>query len=80
MGKMFLASKRVNKGITNRDRFWVLQIEQEGLQIGTTLGISNCGKKITNRGRDFKSGQRDLQSGQRFQIGARGISNSGQEL
>ena len=31
---------------------------QEGLQIGTALGISNRGKEITNRGkRDFKSGQ-----------------------
>ena len=31
---------------------------QEGLQIGTALGISNRGKEITKRGkRDFKSGQ-----------------------
>ena len=32
--------------------------EQEGLQIGAALGISNRGKKITNCGRDLKSGQR----------------------
>ena len=43
---------------------------QEGLQIGTALGISNRGKKITNRakevsiwGRDYKSGQEGLQIG-----------------
>ena len=53
--------------------------EQEGLQIGTALGISNRLKEITNWGRDFKSGQRDFKSGQRLQIGARGISNWGRD-
>ena len=47
---------------------------QEGLQIGAALGISNRGKKITNRGRNFKSGQRDLKSRQILQIGAGRIS------
>ena len=51
--------------------------EQEGLQIGVALVISNRDKKITNQGRDFKSGQRDFKSWQRLQIGARGISNRG---
>ena len=43
---------------------------QEGLQTGAALGISNRGKKITNRakevsiwGRDYKSGQEGLQIG-----------------
>ena len=43
--------------------------EQEGLQIEAALGISNWGKKITNRSSDLKSGQRDLKSGQKLQIG-----------
>ena len=30
--------------------------EQEGLQIGSALGIFNRGKEISNRGRDYKSG------------------------
>ena len=44
--KIFRVTKQGNKGITIR----------------AALGISNRGKKITNRGRDFKSGQ-ELQIG-----------------
>ena len=43
---------------------------QQGLQIKAALGISNRGRKITNRGRDYKSGQEG------FQIGAE-ITNRG---
>ena len=46
---------------------------QETLQIGAAKGISNRGKKITNRGRDFKSGQR-------LQIGARETINWGRDF
>ena len=49
--------------------------EQEVLQIGAALAISNQGKKIANWGRDFKSGQSDFKLEQRLQIGARGNSN-----
>ena len=43
---------------------------QEGLEIGTTLGIWNRGKKITNWSRDFKSSQSGFKLGQELQIGA----------
>ena len=36
--------------------------EQEGLQIGLVLWISNRGEKIINQCRDFKSEQRDFKS------------------
>ena len=41
---------------------------QEGLQIGPALGISNQGKRTTNRGRYFKLDQRDFKSWQKLQI------------
>ena len=34
-----------------------LKIKAKGLQIGAAFGITNQGKKITNRGRDYKSVQ-----------------------
>ena len=60
-------TKRGNKRITNRRRFY-------GLQIGA--------RGFTNRGslRDFKLGQRDFKSGQRLQIGAREITNQGRDF
>ena len=39
---------------------------QEGVQIGTALEFSSCGKKITNRGWDFKLRQGDFKSAQRL--------------
>ena len=48
---------------------------QKGLQIGTALGISNRGKKITNRGKEVSNRGRHYKSGEEgFQIGA-GITN-----
>ena len=44
---------------------------QEGLQIGAALGISNRGKKITNRGKEISNWGRDYKSRQEgLQIGA----------
>ena len=44
---------------------------QEGLQIGAALGISNHGKKITNRGKEISNWGRDYKSRQEgLQIGA----------
>ena len=48
---------------------------QDGLQIGSALGISNRGKEVINRGRAFKSRQRDFKSAQRLQIRAIGSSS-----
>ena len=48
-------TKRGNKRIKNQGRF-------QNLQIGAILGISNWGKKITNRVRDYKSGQEGFQN------------------
>ena len=58
MGKIFLVTKRGNKGITNWGRFQGLQIRARG---------------ITNRGslRNCKLGQKDYKSGNGFQIGAK---------
>ena len=70
--KIFLVTKRGNKGITNRARFQQLQIRA---------------RRSTNMGnfRNFKSGQKDYKSGQgfkipakRFQIGA-DITNWGRD-
>ena len=57
------------KGLQIGTGFSDYKLGQEGLQIRVALGISNWGKKITNRGRNFKLGQRDFKSGQRLQIG-----------
>ena len=43
--------------------------------MGAALGISNWGKKITNRGRDFKLGQKDFKLWHTLQTGARRVSN-----
>ena len=54
---MFWITKRGNKRIANRGRFWGLQIGARGV---TNWGIFRDFKsrqKITSRGRDYKSGQ-----------------------
>ena len=56
-----------SKGITNRDRFYGLQIESRG--ITTTRSLT-----------DFKSGQKYYKSGQGFQIGAIDITNRGRNF
>ena len=79
VGKKFAfhngAIRRLHIGAGFRD----YRSEQERVQIGTALEISNRDKKITNRGWDFKSEQRDFKSGKRLQIGTRGISNRGRD-
>ena len=57
-------TKQGNSSVTNRSKFYGLQIESRG---------------ITNRSsiRDFESGQKDNKSGQEFRIGAREITNRG---
>ena len=69
------AIRRLHIGAGFRD----YRSEQERVQIGTALEISNRDKKITNRGWDFKSEQRDFKSEKRLQIGTRGISNRGSD-
>ena len=60
-------TKRDNKRMLNRGRFW-------GLQIGTR-GIAN-----RNTLRDFESGKRDFILGQGLQIRAREITNPGRDF
>ena len=69
-------TKRITRGLRTGPGFRDCKSGKRGLQIGTSSGISNRGKKFTNRGRDFTQGfQRDLKSRQRLQIGARKITN-----
>ena len=79
VGKKFAfhngAIRRLHIGAGFRD----YRSEQERVQTGTALEISNRDKKITNRGWDFKSEQRDFKSEKRLQIGTRGISNRGSD-
>ena len=65
--KIFWVTKRGNKGITNRGRFY-------GFRIGA--------RGITNRVsfRDFKSGQKDYKLGLRFQIRAKRFQISVEQL
>ena len=51
------AIRRLQIGTDFRD----YKSEQEGLQIGAALGISNRGKKITNRGRAYKLVQNSME-------------------
>ena len=57
-------TKRGNKGITKRYRFWGLQIGERGITNKGNLKDFKLGQK------DYKSGQRDIKSEQRLQIGA----------
>ena len=58
-GKKFSESQSgAIRGLKIRTGFRDYKSGQEGLQIGTNLGISNCGKKITKRSRDFKLRQK----------------------
>ena len=68
--KIFWVTKRGNEEITNRGRFYELQIGQERLRIGAALGISNRGKKIKNRGKKISNRGRDYKWGQGLQISA----------
>ena len=70
MGKNEKVGKKISglqngviRGIQIGAGFRDYKSRQEGLKIGLALGISNWGKKITNRGRDFKSGQRNFKLG-----------------
>ena len=79
VGKKFAfhngAIRRLHIGAGFRD----YRSEQERVQTGTALEISNQDKKITNRGWDFKAEQRDFKSGKRLHIGTRGISKKGRD-
>ena len=57
-------TKRGNKGITKRYRFWGLQIGARGITNKGNLKDFKLGQK------DYKSGERDIKSEQRLQIGA----------
>ena len=56
MRKFFWITKRAIRGLQTGAGFRECKLGQEELQKGAFLGISNRGKKITNRGkRNFKS-------------------------
>ena len=77
-GKNFSGlQNRAIRGLQIGAGFRDYKLGQERLQIGTALGISNRGKKITNRGKESSiqaeitnRGKRDFKSGQGVQIGA----------
>ena len=53
--RIFRVQNGAIRGLKIRAGFWDFKSGQERLQIGTALGISNRGKKITNRGRGISN-------------------------
>ena len=56
-------TKRGNKGITKRYRFWGLQIGARGITNKGNLKDFKLGQKITNRGKEISNRSSDYKSG-----------------